>query len=286
MEVHRRPGNLNGRSVELVLMNLAAEVARRAGDLVANGRAAGRFEFATKSSPTDVVTEWDAASERFIESFIARHRPDDGMIGEEGTASAGTSGVSWLVDPIDGTTNFLYGLPGWAVSVAAIETTTGLTLAGAVHVPSQRETFVAARGHGSWLGGRRLDVRSRTERPAPTLSTALVATGFGYDPERRRRQGRRAAWLLPRVRDIRRFGAAAVELCHVAAGRVDAYVEDGLGAWDIAAGSLVATEAGAVATDFAGGPVRPAEVLVAHPDIHTGIIELLHSCPGDEEWPG
>ena len=146
--------------------------------------------------------------------------------------------------------------------------------------------LVAARGHGSWLGGRRLDVRSRTERPAPTLSTALVATGFGYDPERRRRQGRRAAWLLPRVRDIRRFGAAAVELCHVAAGRVDAYVEDGLGAWDIAAGSLVATEAGAAATDFAGGPVRPAEVLVAHPDIHTGIIELLHSCPGDEEWPG
>lgn len=272
-------------------MNLAAEVARRAGDLVANGRAAGRFEVATKSSPTDVVTEWDSASERFIASFIAEHRPDDGMIGEEGTSSlgtssSGTSGVSWLVDPIDGTTNFLYGLPGWAVSVAAIDTSSGGTLAGAVHVPSQRETFVAARGHGSWLGGRRLDVRSRAERSAPTLSTALVATGFGYDPERRRRQGRRTAWLLPRVRDVRRFGAAAVELCHVAAGRVDAYVEDGLGAWDIAAGALIATEAGATASDFTGGPVRPAEVLVAHPDIHTGILELLHSCPGDEEWPG
>jgi len=271
--------------MEIQLMNLSAETASRAGDLVANGRASGRFAIATKSTPTDVVTEWDSASERFIASHIGRHRPDDGFVGEEGTSSPGTSGVSWLIDPIDGTTNFLYGLPGWAVSVAAIESSTGRALAGAVHVPSQRETFVAARGHGAWLGGRRLDVSSESERPRPTLATALVATGFGYDPSRRLRQGRRAAWLLPRVRDIRRFGAAAVELCHVAAGRVDAYFEDGLGAWAIAAGVLVATEAGAVATDFTGGPVRPAEVLVAHPDVHTGIVELLHSCPGDEEWP-
>lgn len=271
--------------MELALMNLAADTARRAGDLVVDGRRSGRFRVSTKSSPTDVVTEWDSASENFIVSHIAKHRPDDGFVGEEGTSTAGTSGVSWLIDPIDGTTNFLYDLPGWAVSVAAIDTATGDTLAGVVHVPAQRETFAAARGHGSWLGGRRLHVVSSADRPEPTIGTALVATGFGYDPERRRRQGRRTAWLLPRVRDIRRFGAAAVELCHVAAGRVDAYLEDGLGAWDIAAGVLVATEAGAVASDFSGGPVRPAQVVVAHPAIHTELLDLLHSCPRDEEWP-
>ena len=250
------------------LMNLAARVARRAGDLVIEGRRHGDLTVDTKSSATDMVTEWDRISERTIVDAIRAARPDDGIVGEEGTDVESRSGVSWLIDPIDGTTNFMYGLSGYAVSIAAVDDDG--SLAGAVFLPATRELFVAARGQGAWLGGRRLTC-SRLTDPA----TALIGTGFSYSASRRAEQGERIGRLLPRARDIRRLGAAAPDLCFVADGRIDAYFEENLSPWDLAAGILVATEAGAIASDFSGGPPRPAEVLVAPPALHPHLVRLL-----------
>ena len=250
------------------LMNLAARVARRAGDLVIEGRRHGDLTVDTKSSATDMVTEWDRISERTIVDAIRAARPDDGIVGEEGTDVESRSGVSWLIDPIDGTTNFMYGLSGYAVSIAAVDDVG--SLAGAVFLPATRELFVAARGRGAWLGGRRLTC-SRLDDP----TTALIGTGFSYSATSRAAQGERIGRMLPRVRDIRRLGAAAPDLCFVADGRIDAYFEENLSPWDLAAGILVATEAGAIASDFAGGPPRPAEILVAPPALHPHLVRLL-----------
>jgi len=266
--------------IEIELMNIAAGMARRAGDLAFVGRATldRTNDVDTKSSATDMVTRWDSASERFIAADLETRRPDDGIIGEEGASKESRSGVSWLVDPIDGTTNFLYGLAGWAVSIAAVDDTGTPegTLAGAVYLPATRELFVAARGHGAWLGGRRLRCSSNDD-----MATALVGTGFSYSSDRRARQGDRVARLLPRVRDIRRTGAAAPDLCYVADGRLDAYFEEGLQAWDLAAGLLIATEAGAHASDFNGGSPVPSNVLVAAPDLHAHLLEFIGPSPTD-----
>jgi myo-inositol-1(or 4)-monophosphatase len=193
---------------------------------------------ATKSSDTDVVTAVDLESERLIRARLAELRPEDDILGEEGGGIPG-AGVTWVVDPIDGTTNFLYGYPSFAVSVAA--QMDGVSVAGAVVEPVSGRRWTAARGQGSWLDGRRLSV-SAPER----LELTLVGTGFAYDAGRRVRQGRFVAELVGRVRDIRRSGAASLELCSVAAGWTDAFVEHGLGRWDWAAGALIAEEAGAV----------------------------------------
>lgn len=266
--------------IEIELMNTAAAMARRAGDLAFVGRATldRANDVDTKSTATDMVTRWDSASEQLIVADIERRRPDDGIIGEEGAAKASRSGVSWLVDPIDGTTNFLYGLAGWAVSIAAVDDTgtPDGTLAGAVYLPATRELFVAARGHGAWLAGRRLTCSSSDD-----TATALVGTGFSYSSKRRAQQGQRVARLLPHVRDIRRTGAAAPDLCYVADGRLDAYFEEGLQAWDLAAGLLIATEAGAHASDFTGGSPVPSNVLVSGnvlvsaPRLHDRLLELI-----------
>lgn len=245
-------------------VNVAAHLARLAGDLVLAGRRRGVADVATKSTATDMVTEWDGRSERLIVDALAELRPGDGVVGEEGSSRPSTTGVSWLVDPIDGTTNYLYGMAGYAVSIAAVDETG--TLAGAVHLPATRELFVAERGRGAWLGGRRLTCSTQTR-----LDTALVGTGFSYDAAKRAEQGERVARLLPRVRDIRRVGAAAPDLCYVAAGRLDAYFERDLNPWDLAAGLLIAHEAGARSSDFRGGPARPAEVVVASP----GLLDVL-----------
>ncbi len=250
------------------LMNLAARIARRAGDLVIEGRRHGNLAADTKSSATDMVTKWDRISEATIVEALRTNRPDDGIVGEEGTDVSSRSGVSWLIDPIDGTTNFLYGLSGYAVSIAAVDEKG--SLAGVVYLPATRELFAAARGHGSWLGGRRLTCSNQSDP-----STALIGTGFSYAANSRAAQGERIARLLPRVRDIRRLGAAAPDLCFVADGRIDAYFEENLSPWDLAAGILVATEAGAIASDFSGGPPRPAEVLVAAPSLHAHLVRLL-----------
>jgi myo-inositol-1(or 4)-monophosphatase len=196
----------------------------------------------TKSSQTDLVTEYDIWAERTIVEAITAARPDDGFLGEEGACVEGSTGVTWLIDPIDGTTNFVYDLPGCSVSIAAsIE---GVTTIGAVHDLVRDERFRATLGGGATRNRDPISV-SRTD----DLATALVATGFSYDADRRRAQAVALTTVLPQVRDIRRLGGAAVDLCALACGRVDAYYERGLQPWDSAAGALIATEAGAVVLD-------------------------------------
>ena len=250
------------------LRDLAAELARRAGQLVLAARRGGIVSADTKSSATDMVTEHDRASEHLIVEALRAARPDDAIVGEEGTADDGTSGIHWLIDPLDGTTNFLYGLPGYAVSIAAADAAG--TVAGAVYVPATDELFSAARGQGSTLNGAPIRCSSTAE-----VAQVLLATGFSYQPELRRAHMRRLQHIIGEVRDIRRMGAAAPDLCYVAAGRVDAYFEEHLGPWDLAAGELVAREAGCLSGDLSGGPVRPAQVLVANPAVFEPLRALI-----------
>jgi myo-inositol-1(or 4)-monophosphatase len=227
-------------------------------------------QVSTKSTPTDMVTEMDRGSEDRIVSAILAERPDDAIVGEEGTDRPGTSGVRWIIDPLDGTTNYLYRHPGFNVSVAA--ELDGEVVAGAVVDPLHHDVFDAVRGHGARRNGRPIAPSTETDR-----SRALVATGFGYDRDRRRHQARVLTHVLPHVRDLRRMGAAAVDLCSVACGRLDAYYEYGLALWDHAAGALIATEAGAVVTHLDGGPVRDGFLVVAPPSLHPTLLDLLQA---------
>lgn len=229
------------------LLALARSVAREAGALVAQMRAEGVQVADTKSSIVDVVTAADRASEELIRARVVAARPQDGFLGEEGASVQGTSGLRWIVDPIDGTVNYLYGLPNYCVSVAVARTSTGPdgrtiddVVAAVVFNPVTGDEYTAMLGGGAHRNGLPIVVR-----PVPPLAQALVATGFGYDSEVRARQGAAVARMLPYVRDIRRLGSCALDLCAVAAGECDAYVEEGPAAWDHAAGALVAREAGA-----------------------------------------
>ncbi|MFD6311651.1 inositol monophosphatase family protein [Streptomyces sp. JHA19] len=233
------------------LLALAREAARRAGDLLRDGRPADLAVAATKSSPIDVVTEMDIAAEKLITDVISGRRPQDGFLGEEGAATEGTSGVRWVIDPLDGTVNYLYGLPTWSVSIAAERD--GETVAGVVAAPMRGETYYAVRGGGAWATGPWEGEHRLTCRPTAPLDQALVSTGFNYVSEVRTHQAEVARRLIPLLRDIRRSGSAAIDLCDLAAGRLDGYYERGLNAWDVAAGDLIAREAGAVT----GG--RPGE---------------------------
>ena len=250
------------------LLALAVDLAGRAGRLVLDGRRAGVGDVDTKSSTTDLVTAFDKAAERLIVDGLARHRPDDAVVGEEGADRAGTSGLSWFVDPIDGTTNYFYGIPQYAVSVGVADEH-GM-VAGVVAAPAMDETFTARRGGGAFLNGLPIRVNQLTD-----VAKALVATGFGYVAERRAYQSRVVANLLPHIRDIRRGGAASLDLCWVACGRVDAYFEEGLNWWDMAAGELVAREAGAATGDYRGGPIGPADLLACSPGIAEALRGLL-----------
>jgi myo-inositol-1(or 4)-monophosphatase len=222
-----------------VLRAHAARIAGEAAELVAAARDAGVGDVSTKSTETDVVTAGDRAAERLVRDRLGELWPDVPVIGEEEGGSAPERGLSWVVDPIDGTVNYLYGSPWYAVSVGA--QVDGVSVAGAVVEPVSRRVWTASRGHGAFLDGRRLSVSSATR-----LELSLVATGFAYSASRRERQA--AVWhrMLPRVRDIRRPGVSSLDLCAVAAGWVDAYVEHGLHRWDWAAGALIAEEAGAL----------------------------------------
>lgn len=260
---------MGGDPLDRRLLDLAARLAVEAGRMVRTGRAErGVQRASTKSTDTDMVTEFDRASEQLVVEGILRARPHDTIVGEEGTDATGTTGVSWCIDPIDGTTNFLYGLPGYAVSIAA--SVDGLTRVGVVYVPSNDELFTATLG-----GGARLDARPIHCSATTDLGRALVATGFAYAAERRAVQARRVAALLPRIRDIRRLGAAAPDLCNLAAGRVDAYFEEGLGPWDFAAGALIAAEAGCTVGGIAGGPPSTAGVLAATPAVFPLLRDVL-----------
>jgi myo-inositol-1(or 4)-monophosphatase len=250
------------------LVQLAERLARTAGDDAHRARAAGLAEVHTKSSATDMVTNLDRRSEALIVGALREARPDDAIVGEEGAYHVGTSGIGWLIDPIDGTTNFLYAMPGWAVSIAALDDDG--PLAGAVYVPTFGELYSAVRGRGALLDGVAIRCSDKTD-----LATALIGTGFAYQPAARAEQGALVARVLPRVRDIRRFGSAAADLCMVGAGRLDGYYEDGLAPWDLAAGELIAREAGAVLTDRDGGSVRPGSVVAAGPDLHPQLLALI-----------
>jgi len=255
------------------LLDLAVDTAREAADLVRAGRASAGDRVDTKSSPVDVVTAVDTASEHLIVGRLLGARPDDGVLGEEGAARAGTSGVRWVVDPIDGTVNFLYGLPAYAVSIAA--EVDGVVVAGAVLNVGTGELFTATAGGGAFLQTPGAET-VRLNGSAPTsLAQTLVATGFGYQVEQRRAQGAVVAELLPRVRDIRRFGSAALDLCAVGAGRVDAYYELNLNPWDHAAGALVAAEAGAVVTGLGGRAFADPMAVAVAPSVSADFLDLL-----------
>jgi myo-inositol-1(or 4)-monophosphatase len=244
-------------SAAVSLLDLARDIAVRASEFALDARRTGVKVAATKSTPTDIVTAVDRDTETLIRSLILEARPDDGIVGEEDATHIGTSGIDWVVDPIDGTVNFLYGVPAWAVSIAVVEGSGDTTLAGVVVNPVTGELFEASAGGGARLAGRELAVN-----PDVTLGSALVGTGFSYAAERRREQAAVLLELLPLVRDIRRIGSAALDLCALAAGRLDAFYERGLNPWDHAAGALIAREAGARVSG-PGGERENAELLVA-----------------------
>ncbi len=250
------------------LLELASSTAADAAALIVDGLARARTMVDTKTTGTDMVTEMDRASETLILGRLAEARPDDAVLGEEGTDRAGTTGVRWIVDPIDGTTNYLYGHAGFAVSIAA--EVDGIVAVGVVHDPLHGEVFTAVRGRGALRNGRPISVSAETE-----MSHALIATGFSYEPERRRRQASVLGQVIGSVRDVRRMGAASVDLCSVACGRVDAYYERGLQPWDHAAGALIATEAGAIVGDLDGGPPRFEFCLAAPPALFDRLRNLL-----------
>jgi len=219
------------------LLELGLEIARGAGELLINRPAS--WDLTSKSTAIDFATQMDRASERLIVDAILAARPNDGILGEEGAEHKSSSGVTWVIDPIDGTVNYFYGLPGWNISIAAKDETG--TLIGVVHAPTIASTWHASRGGGAFLN----DVKIECNNPVE-LDRALIATGFAYDVRDRINQIEIIDRLMPKIRDIRRMGAAATDLCFVATGMVDGYVETGLKEWDLAAGALIAKEAGAV----------------------------------------
>jgi myo-inositol-1(or 4)-monophosphatase len=277
-----------GRAVTLPrageLLELARSAAAEAGRLLAARRPAGRpAVLDTKSSPTDVVTAMDRAAETLIRTQIMAQRPGDAILGEEGGESGGEPGgqpgrgrVRWIVDPLDGTVNYLYGLPDWSVSIAV--EVQGTVVAGAVVAPERGEEFCAMLGAGAWLwqarGGPPVPLKCTAGIP---LAQALIGTGFGYEARRRQVQGEVVAAVLPQVRDVRRGGSAAIDLCSVAAGRLDGYYERGTNYWDIAAGGLIASEAGAQVAGLAGRPAGPAMTVAAGPGVFGALQDLLAS---------
>ena len=243
------------------LQDLAIEIAREAGELALRRRTEGVAIAATKTAIADIVTEADREVEDLIRTRLAEHRPGDGFLGEETGGDLSETDITWVVDPIDGTVNYAYGIPSYAVSIAAVagdpQPSTWEALAGVVFSPANGELFHAARGSGAWLAGERLVVNAE-----PTAAGALLATGFGYDPATHAGDLARIARVMPLARDLRRIGAASLDLAFVAAGRLDGYFERGLNPWDHAAGGLLVTEAGGV-VDRGGSGGTLYEVLVA-----------------------
>jgi myo-inositol-1(or 4)-monophosphatase len=283
------------------LLRLACAVAMEAGDMLA-ARDGRPSVVGTKTSPTDVVTEMDQAAEGLIRERILAQRPGDAILGEEGGQTGAGAAVRWVVDPLDGTVNYLYGLPDWAVSVAA--EVGGEIVAGAVCVPRRRALFCAVLGGGSWrrdiagngagqpAGGQggqpddRLGPRvALTCNANVPLARALIATGFGYEPGRRAVQGQVLSAVLPRVRDIRRNGACSVDLCSLAGGQVDGYFERGVQYWDIAAGGLIAREAGAIVGGLGGKPASPSMTIAAGRGLFGDLHDLLQALDPERDGP-
>ncbi len=250
----------------------AVAVADQVGDLVVRMRVSGAGQVETKTSDTDVVTAADTAAERLARRLLAQWRPGEPVLGEEeGGISPQTGGLCWVVDPIDGTVNYLYGLPWYSVSVAVQRD--GQSLAAAVGQPADGRLWSAAQGRGATCNGVALRASGATR-----LELSLIGTGFSYRPERRARQAAMVSGMLPRIRDLRRAGSAALDLCAVASGWLDGFVEHGLQRWDWAAGALIAAEAGAVVrlpqsgSDF---------LLAATPGVVDALADLVAQCGAD-----
>jgi len=257
------------------LLEVATTVARSAGAMIMDRLPQPRIATA-KSTPTDMVTEVDAAAEKLIVGLLKRRRPDDGVLGEEGATVEGSTGFRWIIDPIDGTTNYLYRGAAFAVSVAVHDPAGAVV--GVIYDPQRDELFSGTRGAGATRNGQPIRVN-----PATDLSLSLVATGFAYDADRRRHQARVLVELIDKVRDIRRSGSAAIDWCSLACGRVDALYERGQQPWDHAAGALIAREAGAVVGDLRGGLPSAEMAMGAAPAIFEPLRDLLATAEADRD---
>ena len=265
------------------LAELAQEAARTAGELLLERAAAGaELEVSSKSTPTDLVSEADLASERAIRELLRQQRPDDGFVGEEGGDEAGSSGLSWVVDPLDGTINFLFGIPQWCVSVAV--TDADGTVAGAIFDPNRGELFSATRdgpakmltgGEERVLGTAGRQGQGGARHPGKVeLAGAMVATGLSYSAEVRAAQAKVLERVIPRVRDIRRFGSAALDLAWTALGRYDAYFERAVKQWDVAAGALICECAGLSVLELPVHENLPWGILTAPEELAQELLEL------------
>ena len=263
-------GAADAGGAEAALLSVALEAARGAGALLLDRFGGPAQNVRAKSTPTDLVSEADVAAERAIRAVIADSRPGDAVLGEEGgdQAGHGDSAVHWLVDPLDGTINYLFGIPQWCVSVACLDP--GGAIAGVVFDPVRDETFAATRSGPPTLNGQTITGSAKAD-----LATAMVATGFAYDAAIRARQADVLTRVLPRVRDIRRLGSAALDLAWTACGRCDAYYERGLNPWDLAAGALVCARAGLDVRTLCEADGLPAGLLVAPPAMADALGDLV-----------
>lgn len=256
------------------LLALALAIALEAGELASRRLREGVEIAASKSSKEDIVTHADRETEALIRRRLREQRPDDGFLGEESGSETGSSGLTWVVDPIDGTVNFFYGIPQWAISIAVVggepDPATWTALAGVVANPASGEVFTATAGGGAFLGGLAIAVAAPAE-----LSQCLVGTGFSYRAEVRAEQLEVVAGLIARVRDIRRMGSAALDLCAVACGRLNAYFERELNPWDLAAGALIAAEAGARVSGLGGATAGKSFLLAAEPSVAESLEKVL-----------
>lgn len=250
------------------LLRLAVDIAQDAGTMLLDHFRKPAEGVESKSTPTDLVSAADKASEsRILEQIISK-RPDDGVLSEEGGGETSSSGLTWVVDPLDGTVNFLFGIPQWAVSIAIEDEAGGLV--GVVHQPTTGETFTAVRGEGAFLGSERIQVSAREE-----LSSALIGTGFAYDARARVVQAEIATRVLPRTRDIRRAGSAALDLAALSCGRLDGFYEAPMERWDKAAGVLLITEAGGVVSELPAPLDLSPGVIAGNPDLHDQLRALV-----------
>jgi myo-inositol-1(or 4)-monophosphatase len=256
------------------LLGIAVEAATMAGTLLSErARHGAEHQVSAKSTPTDLVSEADLASERAIRELLAERRPGDGFVGEEGDDVQSTSGLSWIVDPLDGTINFLFAIPQWCVSVAVADGHG--TLAGAVYDPNRGELFSAHRDGRATLTGPRGEIELDGSERDDELATAMVATGFAYDADVRAAQARALTRLLPRVRDVRRLGSAALDLAWTAAGRYDAYFERTVKRWDIAAGALICERAGLRVLELPEQEGLPWGILAARAGLAEPLLKLV-----------
>jgi len=259
---------------------LAMSIATGAGKLLLDRPS--DLQVQTKSTATDVVTLMDQRAEAFIVAELGKHRPNDAILGEEGANQEGTSGFQWVIDPLDGTVNYLHQVPLWCVSIGLIEQSSGLAMAGVVYVPVMDQMYISSRGLGAWVIDRGAPRQLKVSQ-CNDLSQALIGTGFGYSSTRRASQARVLQEVLPNVADIRRLGSCAVDLCLVADGVLDGYYERGVNAWDHAAGELIAREAGAVSSGLFGNSIGNDMIVVANSAIHRDLIAILEANQADRD---